>query len=737
VHDASESEWRKQVYRRHPHRALDEIKSCVDPDIRRSLAMVLASVLPADQLGERTRELLASGKKADAAIAVEFAEQWLSLAPEESLRALAALPDRQAASVFLSGGWIQKVGYKLSHEQIHGILTNIQDAALRQHARGTTDAFALAKLPFDRAVDAVAAMPEGELRDRALRDMSYRLLAADAATITGVLDELLARVDPGQSHMRDTLLSMLATSLLDRGDERFDFAMKVFDGIRSPEERAKVFEIFLGRGGQWNEEVLLAKLAAMPVGTQRTILIGKFTDSLTLRDRAKALSVAKRTESPEVRSILLANLLPRVTEPDLLAEALQLAADLPEEWKSGRLSRNEQEALARNDPAKWWKQNAGHGFSDPILVDSAHIALKRWLATDPDAALRAWLASGPDPALFAVQREMADRLLLPRLLAGSVPEEMFVRPSEPLIEAGVSSWVTKDPAAATRFCLAIESAGLRRKMLGLAFGQWMKQDEPAALAWATSVPVGLISRDLLAVFIEKGNWSAPLAAERLKWLRDTAAREPGGLQAPHHGSNTRPALNALDEANREFVEGRSSARAIARIDPEAASDLAKEGGDNPNYPAALLGLLDQALAAGDNDQIKFLAKQINNHGGDMERVEAAAALLRSANGENAIRSRMALIESPAAGMAGSWMVMTEKLAARNPDAALAIALALPNRSEREQAASLVVRDGLAKGTLKLQPAAISEQAARLAKIIAGVEAALENNNAKNRKEEKP
>jgi hypothetical protein len=95
---------------------------------------------------------------------------------------------------------------------------------------------------------------------------------------------------------------------------------------------------------------------------------------------------------------------------------------------------------------------------------------------------------------------------------------------------------------------------------------------------------------------------------------------------------------------------------------------------------------------------------------------------------------MALIESPTARMAGAWMVMKEKLAARNSDTAIAIALALPNRQEREQAASLVVRDGLAKGTLKLQPAAISERAARLAKIIAGAEAALDNNNSENRKE---
>ena len=734
AHDASESDWRKQVYKRHPQRAMEEIKACLDPYDRRLRAMVLASVLPKDQLGERTRELLASGKKADADIALEFAEQWLSPSPEEALRALAALPDRQAAPVFLRGGWIHKVGHKLSREQIHGILAGIQNEDLRQHARATADSFALAKLPFHLAVPAVVAMPRGELRDRALSDMSHRLREADAAAITGVLDELLARDEPGQSRIKDTLLGMLAISLFDRGNENFDSAMKVFDGIRSPEERVKVFETFLGRGGEKSEEFLLAKLATLPVGTQRTILIGKFADALAVGDRTKALSIAKRSESLELRSSLLTNLIPRVTEPDLLAEALRLAADLPGEWKSATLSRHTREALARHDPAKWWKENVRHGFSDPLLAESARIALKTWITTDPDSALRAWLASGPDPALSGIQSEMADRFLLPSLLAGKVPKEMFVRPSDALIEACVSCWVTRDPAAATRFCLAIESAGLRKKMLGLAFGQWIKRDEAAALAWAASVPVGLASRDLLANFISKADWSAPLSAEQMKWLRDAAAREPGGLQAPYHGSNARAALNALEEANREFSEGRSSVRAIARIDPEAASDLARSTDGEPIHPAALLGLLDQALAAGDEEQIKSLAKQINTPGGEMERVETAAALLRSANGENALRSRMALIENPAARLAGASVVMKEKLAVGNPDAALAIALALPNLQEREQASSLVVRDGLAKGTLELQPTAISERAARLAKIIAGVEAALENNK-ENRKEE--
>lgn len=137
VHGASESDWRKHIYQRHPHRAMEEIKACADQDIRRIRAMVLASVLPADQLGERTNELLVSGRAIDAAIAVEFAEQWLSLLPEESLHALAALPDREAVRVFLSGGWIHKVGYKLSRDKIHGLLETIRNDDLRHHARST------------------------------------------------------------------------------------------------------------------------------------------------------------------------------------------------------------------------------------------------------------------------------------------------------------------------------------------------------------------------------------------------------------------------------------------------------------------------------------------------------------------------------------------------------------------------------------------------------------------------
>lgn len=246
------------------------------------------------------------------------------------------------------------------------------------------------------------------------------------------------------------MLSLLAASLLNRGEDKFDTAMKVFDGIRLPEERLKVLEFFQGRGGDWDEEVLLGRLATLPAGTQRTNLIGLFSDRLALRDVVKAISVAKLSECLEIRSILLEDILPRATEPDVLAGALQLAAALPEEWRSARLSRCAHEAMARKDPAAWWKENAAHGFFDPILVDSANIALKRMIATDPDSALRAWLASGPAPASYAMQDPMAERFLLPLLLAGEVPEEMIVRPSDSLIEAGVSVWVGKDPAAANR-----------------------------------------------------------------------------------------------------------------------------------------------------------------------------------------------------------------------------------------------------------------------------------------------
>ena len=592
----------ERLFARFPERSLEWLHQMEPNDSYASNRYRdLAAAWPKNQLPVDTVRMLDHNRLRDREFGVCLTWHWMKADPETAVPLLlsrypALAPRLCRALPFYELTYPKKQ----TPEQVRALLEKITDPTARDLSLREFSLYQIGSMEPAEALAALVALPHEEDRQRAAESFARSSVRHHP---TRRIFQLIADLNAGQAAFRDRLLALLPAEILDTRDADRNAIPDILSAIRDPEWVIKSCEMaaYQHIPVVLNER-LIEILAKLPPSTLRDRRINELVSTLPAADGVALLG---KSPDPFVCRSLLLRISWRQLSADQLASCLAALESLPAAWRDEATDGRWIAARALRDPVGGWQDFARYYEAHPGFNDSWSLWEERMKA-DPRSLAEDLAKTRPGSPLHQ---------FLPKALIAAHDGDFtaayakFRRIPDSATFATTrffELWTASDPAAAAAHSLLIGPDPLRLAVLGDAVKAWAKKDAMAAGSWLKRLPDSPERTTAATQWLAQvRNDSNDLTDEIKKLLPPPPVRPVKSEEFESMLDDDDIAMGREDQQKRQgraaFQRHRTTFRALADLNFDAAAKSVRELPDGELKTAAWLGLLECATAAGKDE----------------------------------------------------------------------------------------------------------------------------------------